>query len=692
MTAQPISSSHTAWLVRQCLRSYLGMELGCETSQEDDPNTGVATGEAEDGSAPEHTATPVVSGPNAEVSRSSTQTLRPTPSLTPRDFRAPRHKGFPRENANPNSFLSSSAPRPTIVFVGDSDDQSPQPQSNPTDEAAKRIFKPLEDYIASSFSTFECLNTSFSSVRDHSRNQSEKVLDTRRVVHRRRDSAPAPIEPLAVELDPKLLMVGDIAENGTWWTGSYDDYITPHRRGMRPGRMRSCHYRSLRLDSESIRAWYGMVVRPTEGWREICDEITLENSLGNLPAEKMDALERQLKAGEVHVQKALRRATETLLRRPGRPIVDPSSLRFLLIALHNPLLRFDRQCQRSLLQPKPPKGSRDGHRQASLPLSHPTPGLHSSLLKRILGLLSQSSIACHELLTSWFAQLPRDQFKELTGLVSDFLTYRLVRQKNTPSDLKADYTGGLIPSLGAEQSVSAFHAALEAPRSAAAPSKAGPTHKAVYSDDWQVRAASRVLSMIFAANNRPAPLGRDAPERGYPPSNEGESSGKDEQVRARGQVLPTSDFYNHFVNSVDLIVDFENWEAKRGTFSFCEYPFFMSISAKKEVLEHEARRQMASKARDAFFDSILTRKNVNQYLVLDIRRDCLVEDSLRGVSEVIGSGSEDIKKMLRIAFSGEEGVDHGGLRKEWFLLLIREVFNPDNGKVPPVRGLSSCNN
>ena len=96
-------------------------------------------------------------------------------------------------------------------------------------------------------------------------------------------------------------------------------------------------------------------------------------------------------------------------------------------------------------------------------------------------------------------------------------------------------------------------------------------------------------------------------------------------------------------------------------------------------MEHDAKRQMEVKAREAFFDSIMTHKNATQYLTLKVRRDCLVEDSLRGVSEVVGSNSEDIKKGLRIEFKGEEGIDAGGLRKEWFLLLVREVFNPEHG-------------
>lgn len=75
---------------------------------------------------------------------------------------------------------------------------------------------------------------------------------------------------------------------------------------------------------------------------------------------------------------------------------------------------------------------------------------------------------------------------------------------------------------------------------------------------------------------------------------------------------------------------------------------------------YDARRQMETKAREAFFNSIVSRKAVSQYLVLRIRRECLVEDSLRSISEVVGTGQEEIKKGLRIEFSDEEGIDAGG--------------------------------
>jgi E3 ubiquitin-protein ligase HECTD2 len=208
----------------------------------------------------------------------------------------------------------------------------------------------------------------------------------------------------------------------------------------------------------------------------------------------------------------------------------------------------------------------------------------------------------------------------------------------------------------------------------------------VYSDDWQIKAAARVMALLFSANNsglhrKGKLLGNVQSPNNYQPLKITEPS-MGTPVRAlaaHGQMLTTSHFYNTLLDYSDLVADFEAWESKRSKFSFCQYPFFLSIWAKIQIMEHDARRQMEVKAREAFFNSIMTRKNVNQYLLLKVRRECLVEDSLKGVSEVVGTGGEEIKKGLRIEFKGEEGIDAGGLRKEWFLLLVRDVFNPDHG-------------
>lgn len=40
---------------------------------------------------------------------------------------------------------------------------------------------------------------------------------------------------------------------------------------------------------------------------------------------------------------------------------------------------------------------------------------------------------------------------------------------------------------------------------------------------------------------------------------------------------------------------------------------------------------------------------------------------------------QDLKKQLFIEFDGEQGLDEGGVSKEFFQLVIEEIFNIDFG-------------
>ena len=46
------------------------------------------------------------------------------------------------------------------------------------------------------------------------------------------------------------------------------------------------------------------------------------------------------------------------------------------------------------------------------------------------------------------------------------------------------------------------------------------------------------------------------------------------------------------------------------------------------------------------------------------------------VTDILPPGPQ-LKKPLRVVFVGEDGLDEGGVRKEFFQLVIRELFNPD---------------
>jgi len=61
-------------------------------------------------------------------------------------------------------------------------------------------------------------------------------------------------------------------------------------------------------------------------------------------------------------------------------------------------------------------------------------------------------------------------------------------------------------------------------------------------------------------------------------------------------------------------------------------------------------------------------------IILHLRRDHVFEDSFR---ELYRRPPEDLKGNLYIQFEGEEGQDAGGLLREWYLIIAREMFDPN---------------
>lgn len=87
----------------------------------------------------------------------------------------------------------------------------------------------------------------------------------------------------------------------------------------------------------------------------------------------------------------------------------------------------------------------------------------------------------------------------------------------------------------------------------------------------------------------------------------------------------------------------------------------MILTARRSLVQKMARHQQPQL--EIFF------------LNIGVRRDNLVEDSLKEISEK----QRDLKKKLKISFINEPGLDMGGLTKEWFQLLIKSIFSPDYG-------------
>lgn len=491
-----------------------------------------------------------------------------------------------------------------------------------------QIFRPLENYIIACFAGCAPLNMSFLTVRpefQRAASEGQPGYGASGKSH----IPPSGDDPVLseVQVDAKTLLLGDIAENSSWWTG---DRLSRGHSTHIHGRERSpdswhgvVSIKSPRMNWMEVASWYRSVLNVGESWRDKWNALQAgtpsNSSVGEDGpqdlAEILAEIENDLSESRHHLKRVLLKATENLLKRPQRPIKQPEDCRFLLIILSNPLL-LNSDSPSSVRRPK-----------TSSSIRRTGPGQHSSIIKRVLGLIAHLPNDVHQFFVSWFSRLPEGQFQRIVDLIGGFVTYRLSRPPQKREWVNP--TAGLVPSFSdsGTHHASQLHAALGGSRSTSSKPAEGDRQPqlADYGDDWQIRAAARVMALLFSANGGHVLKKREAMPHVSRSHNAGLTA--KHNAHAHGQLIPISSFYNTMLDYADLAADFENWESNRGSFSFCQYPFFLSIYAKILLMEMEARRQMETKAREAFFDSILGNKAVSQYLVLKVRRDCLVEDS-----------------------------------------------------------------
>lgn len=553
--------------------------------------------------------------------------------------------------------------------------------------------------MLSSFGDYNCLNTCFSTVRHPvtARRRSESAIKTppSETVE---SFLQSPLDSFS-QLDAKTLLLGDFAENGDWWTGRVTRNCSDksEKRGHHGSESRRLTTsRSPHIDWDQLSHWYDVVHSAGIRWRDrvanmrgVDQEKVQEHIRGPVNAKEID---EDIAEARLHAERALLKITENVLKRPTRPLVEPDHIRFLLVILANPSLypsmrapsnrppmpRTPSGLKASTLAP--PFSSRLPSPQKPSGTPGNEPGQHAGILKRIFGLVANASENCHRYLTNWFSRLPEQQFTKMVDLVARFVTYRLSRRKSRPRSI-VPQDGGLIPDLSgsARNTFAQLQSAtgLSGSGSGAGRNKM-PQMETIsvidYSEDWQLRAASKVMAMLFAANNT-----WQAKRAGLTPAQTSISSLSKPRTKMHGQLLPTSDFYNTLLDYYDLVADFKAWESKKAKFTFCQYPLFLSMGAKIRLMEYDARRQMEIMAREAYFDSVTTRRSIDGYFHLRVRRECMVDDSLKQISGAVGSGPEELKKGLKVHFTDEEGVDAGGLRKEWFLTVVRDIFDPNHG-------------
>ncbi|VDD74916.1 unnamed protein product [Mesocestoides corti] len=79
------------------------------------------------------------------------------------------------------------------------------------------------------------------------------------------------------------------------------------------------------------------------------------------------------------------------------------------------------------------------------------------------------------------------------------------------------------------------------------------------------------------------------------------------------------------------------------------------------------------RAKLAYFRAQCSSHLLSGHVKLSISRDGLLEESFQQIQRLPAS---DLRKRLCITFLGEEGLDYGGIAREWFLRVSRDFFNP----------------
>ncbi len=102
---------------------------------------------------------------------------------------------------------------------------------------------------------------------------------------------------------------------------------------------------------------------------------------------------------------------------------------------------------------------------------------------------------------------------------------------------------------------------------------------------------------------------------------------------------------------------------------------YLMLSIESDIQQEDARSLPRAGAGTEDLLSMLLQGQLSPYCVIEVRRDNLIEDALN----VLSNSNLNYKKTLKVKFSGEQGVDAGGVAKEFFQLIVRQLFDPNYG-------------
>lgn len=227
--------------------------------------------------------------------------------------------------------------------------------NNPHEDLVKKAFKPLEDYLTTAFTSCDCLNASFVKRRSGSGSDSSesKSPDNKSPLPQTfKPQSQTPGAPRGTnegrkrDIVPVTDKIGEkeaiLLQRGRF----LGKEIIPSRSEKERHRAKSESRLGVRnpgIDWESVDEFYDMVINVCLGFESGKPESSNKKAAarsGKIPSGGQSGMQTIAVVEEIrdHIAGILLKATENLLKRPGRPLKKPEDVRFLLIVLANPLL------------------------------------------------------------------------------------------------------------------------------------------------------------------------------------------------------------------------------------------------------------------------------------------------------------------------------------------------------------------
>ncbi|CAG5108585.1 Oidioi.mRNA.OKI2018_I69.chr1.g3865.t1.cds [Oikopleura dioica] len=151
--------------------------------------------------------------------------------------------------------------------------------------------------------------------------------------------------------------------------------------------------------------------------------------------------------------------------------------------------------------------------------------------------------------------------------------------------------------------------------------------------------------------------------------------------------IPYSEFVNEVINNALRVErDFINLRYPDGLFdeaeeddtrfSFFHHPFMLNTERKTSFLFYDSREKQVMIRRNVEF---LGAMRELPFLIINVSRNNIIQDTLLQLEMVIQDDPAALQKQFVVQFDGEQGIDEGGVSKEFFTLLLGEILKPDYG-------------